>query len=160
MDRHDPRFVVSGADGTTGERWLPILWRYLALMAGANVAWELAHLPLYTIWQSPGPRAAVLAALHCAVGDVVLAALALTTALPLVRPLRPRHRLVAASLVATALGVGATIVLERLQTQVWRGWTYADAMPIVPWLEVGLSPLLQWTLLPPVMLAVARRLAA
>lgn len=61
----------------------------------------------------------------------------------------------AAMLVVTALLV--TIVLERLATGPLERWTYADAMPIVPLLQVGMSPLLQWLLVPPLLLWLTRR---
>lgn len=137
----------------------PLCWRYLLLIAGGNL--ELARLPLYTIWRSPGPRAAVEAAIHCTFGDVLLAAAALGGALVLLRAWDwPQRRIASVSVMATALGMVATGTLEGLQTQIWKGWAYTEGMPIVPWLEVGLSPFLQWLVLPPLMLWGARRWVA
>ena len=46
-----------------------------------------------------------------------------------------------------ALGVGYTILSERVNTA--RGyWAYADAMPVVPGINVGLSPVTQWLVIP------------
>lgn len=59
-----------------------------------------------------------------------------------------------------AAGVIITIGIEHFATQsthpAW-GWRYADTMPIVPVLGVGLTPLLQWILLPPLAIWFARR---
>lgn len=30
--------------------WLHVLRRYIAFIVGANLLWEIAQLPLYTIW--------------------------------------------------------------------------------------------------------------
>lgn len=49
------------------------------------------------------------------------------------------------------IGVAITVLLERLaivsNDPNW-GWRYAEAMPIVPVLKVGLTPFLQWMILP------------
>lgn len=52
-----------------------------------------------------------------------------------------------------ALNVGS----EHLAMNVFGRWAYARTMPIVPLIRVGLLPLLQWALLPPVALWFVRR---
>jgi hypothetical protein len=42
-----------------------------------------------------------------------------------------------------------TLVLEWLATEVLDRWSYSDAMPELPVLGTGLLPVLQWILLPP-----------
>lgn len=32
--------------------WLATLYRYIGLVAVANLVWETAHLPHYTIWET------------------------------------------------------------------------------------------------------------
>ncbi len=40
----------------------------------------------------------------------------------------------------------------------WRGdWSYADAMPMLPFVEVGLSPVLQFSILPLIIFVITRR---
>ncbi|GHB87569.1 hypothetical protein [Persicitalea jodogahamensis] len=52
-------------------------------------------------------------------------------------------------------GVGA-IVAETLHTG--RGsWSYAEAMPLLPWVNVGLTPVLQFTILPLVIFWACRK---
>lgn len=53
------------------------------------------------------------------------------------------------------IGVAVTIAYELLATQVWNRWTYSDAMPVL--LGVGLVPIAQWLVIPPVVLWLARR---
>ncbi|HEV2150070.1 MAG TPA: hypothetical protein VGR37_21920 [Longimicrobiaceae bacterium] len=57
----------------------------------------------------------------------------------------------------TAVGVAITLPLEWLATEVLRRWTYAEIMPTLPLLGTGLLPLLQWTVLPPLIVWFVRR---
>ncbi|MEO7474389.1 MAG: hypothetical protein ABIY46_03555 [Gemmatimonadales bacterium] len=52
-------------------------------------------------------------------------------------------------------GLLITGALEWLNVYVWRRWTYAPAMPLV--LGIGLTPLLQWLLVPCLTVWLARR---
>ena len=56
-----------------------------------------------------------------------------------------------------AIGVGVTVVYELLATQVWDRWTYSEAMPVV--FGVGLAPVAQWLVIPPLVLWLLRRQA-
>ena len=47
------------------------------------------------------------------------------------------------------LGILITIVFEFLAAKVWGRWSYSEMMPVIPLLKVGLLPLLQWVVLPP-----------
>ena len=51
----------------------------------------------------------------------------------------------------------AGLVLEPLATGPLGRWAYAEGMPVVPLLGVGLSPALQWILLPPLVAWFVRR---
>lgn len=142
---------------TVGGLWLATIRWYLALSALAHPVWETAHLPLYTIWQSASLPALAFAVIHCSVGDVVLAGGTLMAAIVVSGDSSwPQRRFASVVGLATVLGIAATVYLERMNTQVWKNWAYGDAMPVVPWMEVGLTPLLQWALLPPAVLALAR----
>jgi len=144
------------ADHTSGD-WLQTFRWYLAIGAAANLIWEVAQLPLYTIWWDQSFKAIAFAVVHCTAGDVVLAGSLVITALAVVgRSDWPAHQFGTVSLLATALGLVATVYLERMNTQVWRNWAYSELMPVIPWLDVGLSPVLQWILLPPLALLGAR----
>ena len=58
-----------------------------------------------------------------------------------------------------ATGLSVTTVIEWLATHGnWvQSWTYSAAMPIVPIIGVGLSPLLQWIVVPVLVLWLVRR---
>ena len=50
-----------------------------------------------------------------------------------------------------------TVLMEWLATGSLNRWAYADSMPIVPFLGIGLLPALQWLLLPPLVVWFTRR---
>lgn len=59
-----------------------------------------------------------------------------------------------------AAGVIITVAIEHFATRsmdpAW-GWRYADAMPTIPVVGVGITPLLQWMLLPPLAIWFVQR---
>jgi hypothetical protein len=140
--------------------WLSAMRLYGAAILAANLVWEAMQLPLYTIWQAGAPREIAFAVVHCAGGDLAIAAGTLLLALLAVgRSGWPNEGFVRVSVASVVLGVGYTIYSEWLNVTVRRSWAYSDLMPIVPVLEVGLSPLLQWIVIPVGALIVARRFA-
>ena len=55
------------------------------------------------------------------------------------------------------IGVAITLVLELLATGPLGRWEYAEVMPVLPLLGVGLTPVLHWILLPPLVAWFVRR---
>ncbi|WP_246660504.1 hypothetical protein [Nitratireductor sp. XY-223] len=51
-----------------------------------------------------------------------------------------------------AIGIGLTMGFEYYYTNISLRWTYSDLMPRVPPFGTGLSPLLQWLIIPPLVL--------
>ncbi|MBR0676300.1 hypothetical protein GXW77_08960 [Roseomonas alkaliterrae] len=134
--------------------------RYLALLLVANLAWEIAQLPLYTLWWEGSPGEIAWAVLHCTVGDGMIGAVSLGGAWLLTGAWGwPERGFGRVAIAATIFGVGATFVLEWLNVEIWRNWSYAAAMPRLPPLGTGLTPVLQWLLLPPICLLAARHVA-
>ena len=129
--------------------WLSFLRRYIALMALGNLVWEFAHMPLYTLWETGTPREIVLAALHCTGGDMLIALAALVAALFLFGngfwPAQSYDRVAAA---AIAIGLAYTLFSEWLNIEIRATWAYSDLMPVIPFLDAGLSPVAQWIVLP------------
>ena len=60
------------------------------------------------------------------------------------------------SLAFTGIALVAALLLERIGVA-QRDWVYSDLMPVIPVLGVGLVPVLQWTVLPPLVLGLVRR---
>lgn len=129
--------------------WLTALRRYAGAMALGNLAWEIAHMPLYTLWESGTPGEIAFAALHCTGGDVLIAVSALVASLIVFGADGwPGRGYLRVALPAVAAGLAYTIFSEWLNIEVRQAWAYRDLMPVVPVLDVGLSPLAQWIVLP------------
>jgi hypothetical protein len=68
-------------------------------------------------------------------------------------------------LLPTLWGIGAFVIadvainftIERLATEKFGRWSYAESMPVMPFARIGLLPLLQWTLLTPLTAWFVRR---
>ena len=138
--------------------WLSALRLYLLFTAGANLVWEFAHMPLYTLWREGSVGEIVFAAVHCTGGDVLVALGALTLALVLAAdrrwPAVGAGRIVALSLL---FGLAYTLFSEWLNIEVREAWAYSELMPVVPFLGAGLSPVLQWIVVPLTAFAFALR---
>lgn len=98
-----------------------------------NFLWENAHAPLYT---HPSGEVMTQAILTIAtLGDVLI--LSVFTALWWYVPLLRQHYTF-----VIPLGLITAFAIEKYALGVGR-WTYGPDMPIVPLLNVGLSPVLQ-----------------
>ena len=130
-------------------RWLQSLRRYIASLAAANLVWEVAHLPLYTIWLNATTSEMALAVLHCTAGDVLIGLSTVTLALFVAGsaswPAEGHRRVVALTVL---FGVGYTVFSEWLNVEVRQAWAYRALMPVLPLTGTGGSPLLQWIVLP------------
>ena len=63
--------------------WLTVLRRYLIFVIAANLLWEFAQLPLYTIWHEAETGTILFAVVHCTGGDILISTAALVGALTL-----------------------------------------------------------------------------
>jgi hypothetical protein len=138
--------------------WNFIAFRYVPLLGAFNLLWEIAHLPLYTLWNEGSPAFIAYAVIHCTLGDVAIGTLALLIALIAMRARAVetwRWRQVALFLVIPA--VGYTALSEWINTIARGSWAYSALMPVVhlAGFEIGLAPLLQWLVIPPVALWLA-----
>ena len=142
-------------------RWLDAIRRYLIVAPVGNLIWEMAQLPLYTLWRTEPMRSLVRAVLHCTAGDIVIAAVSLVIALATLGNARwPDERSAAVAIAIVAAGIAYTIGSEYLNAVVRRSWTYTEWMPTLPWVGTGLAPLAQWVAVSAFALAWARRAAS
>lgn len=125
-----------------------------------NLPWELWQAPLFEGMAAAPHWDAVKACSRAALGDAVIALVAYA-AVALV--LRNRAWVASPStpgaLGFMACGLAITALIERLAVEgVWiQGWSYSPLMPVVPGIGVGLSPLVQWLVLPPAVAWLVRR---
>lgn len=129
--------------------WLSALRRYTAFVAVANLVWEFAHTPLYTLWETGSAGEIVFAAVHCTGGDILIALSAVMLALFFVgSPAWPAVRKSRVVVLTVAFGLGYTVFSEWLNIEVRKAWAYRDLMPVIPVIDAGLSPVLQWIIVP------------
>lgn len=129
--------------------WLDFLRRYLAFLAIANLFWEAAHMPLYTLWSEGTYREIVVFGLHCVVGDVLIGLSALALGLLLFGTEEwPREGFRTVAGPTVALGVAYTAWSEWYNVRVLESWAYSALMPVEPVFGIGLSPIAQWIVIP------------
>lgn len=132
-------------------------WAELAL--ALNLAWEVAQLPLYTLFSSGTSREIAFAIAHCTVGDVLIAVACFTVAAAATRrPDWPVTQPLIGGAVALFLGLSYTAASEWWNVYQAGSWSYAPAMPLL--FGVGLAPLLQWVVIPALEIAWLRRRSA
>lgn len=134
--------------------WQP--WAAIALFAFLlNFPWEMLQVPFFRGMADAPHWRATLFCLRATGGDVVI----MVAAYASVAWRRGRDWLVrgGAAPVGRFIGIAFVISLavEALSVHAWSRWAYSPAMPVI--LGVGLLPLLQWILLPPAALWLARR---
>lgn len=129
----------------------------MVLSGVANLLWEFAQMPLYTLWQDKSSLKIFLFGLHCTAGDIAIASAALLSALLLVgTPDWPRRGYKKVAYLTIALGLAYTVYSEWLNVYIRKSWDYAPAMPLVPPFELGLAPLAQWIVIPSFILLYCR----
>lgn len=145
LDRAVRRFIAS---------------RFAPWFLGLSLAWEIAHSRLYTIWTQASPSWLAYSILHCTIGDLLIGLVSLMLALAVLRqgPLAT-WRVAPIGALTTAFGTAYTVLSEWMNVRLLQSWTYADSMPTLALgsFEVGVTPLLQWLVLPPLALALALR---
>jgi hypothetical protein len=126
----------------------------IGLAAIGHFLWEAVQLPLYTLWRTGTPREIAFALFHCSGGDVLVTTATFAVATALARHFR--WPLFGWRMVFTAVVLGAayTILSEWLNVEIRRTWSYTAVMPVLPWLGTGLTPLLQWLIVPSLALAI------
>lgn len=133
--------------------------RFALVTGPLFLIWEIAQLPLYTIWWDRPLRESIAAAVHCTFGDIAVAFICFMLASVLTRFFNGASNALMFGGFVILMGVTATAILEVLSTQILNRWSYAPAMPTLPWLGIGLSPLLQWIVVPTIALLLLARLS-
>lgn len=153
--RKPPRLLMRGRDW----RSVPEI-RLLVLALPLELLWEIAQSPLYTVWHE-GTWSYILYGLaHCTLGDLII----LLVAYWIVALLNQDRNWYLSNVFPTGflfvmLGTVYTIYSEINNVRVKGTWNYTDLMPIVPVVDIGAMPLMQWILIPPVLLWLMRLLA-
>jgi hypothetical protein len=153
MERYRMSMAFSGTatvdEGIQKADWLVVFRRYLIVSAGGHLAWELLHLPLYAGWQGETAMKSALFLAGCIIGDISIALGALVAALLLVNEGSwPSKGYLPVASLTVAFGLASTLVVEVIKVRVFGAWAYSELMPLIPGIEVGLSPIAQWVVIP------------
>jgi len=111
-----------------------------------HLLWEIAQFPLYTIWRDGTRGHILLAPMHGTVGDLFISAAALMAALAILGDGRwPKQAYLRVGIAVVLFGLGYS---EWINAEVRHTWAYSNLMARAPPLGTGLSPLLQWLVVP------------
>lgn len=122
-----------------------------------NYPWEFLQVPFFAGMATAPHWETVKLCTRATLGDAGIALVAYwAVALP-----RSRGWILRATggevIAFAAVGVAITVAFEWLATEVLGRWDYADTMPTLPLLGTGLAPILQWIILPPLIVWFVRR---
>ena len=159
----DAQFSERSQSPSASPNWFAALRAYLLTVAATDLLWETVHLPLYTLWQTGTPGEKLFAVIHCTAGDVLIALAALTVGLMLAGHRDwPVRRFAVVAAFTLACGLGYTIFSEWLNVVVQKSWAYSGLMPVLSvfGLNLGVSPLVQWMMVPTLALYASCRAGA
>lgn len=128
----------------------------LMLAVPLELLWEIAQFPLYTVWHEGDWGYILYGLVHCTLGDLLI----LLSAFWMVSLLNYSRRWIFSAsffdvVLFTTFGLGYTIYSEIVNTRNGT-WGYTELMPIVPVIEIGGMPFLQWLLIPPILIWLMR----
>ena len=131
-----------------------LVWVFIVAVL-LNYVWELAQAPLYVGLQNY--NAGVF--WHCFVaslGDGIMALLIVAAGWFTLREsdwfLRPRVR---GYLVIITAGLVMAVLVEWVAVHILNRWQYTENMPKLPGLDIGLVPIAQMLVLPPLIFRIA-----
>lgn len=123
-----------------------------------HFVWEFVQVPAFAGMAGMGHWEAIKLCLSATIGDVGFALTAFWVASLAARSrywvLKPGRLLIGIFL---AVGILLTVGFEYYYTSVSLRWAYSDLMPLVPPFGTGLTPILQWLIVPPIVVWLSRR---
>ena len=145
--------MLGGVKRAMTSRWVVLAFGVLAL----NFAWEMAQMGFFADMMELPFWSATARCFRAALGDAVIAAAAFIAAAAVAGrvdwPIG--NRLTRPLLIFLTIGLAVTIGVEVSALATGR-WSYNARMPRIGW--VGVTPLLQWLLLPLLEIVAFRRI--
>lgn len=131
-------------------------WVTLALFgASLNVVWEMLAMSFYDTRTTSGTGGGIAMCLMATLGDVGIALVSYAVAAMMSTRRWIFRPTVLPFVIYLAVGLVMTTAFEYINVHTLHRWSYAPRM----WTVAGIAvlPLLQWLVLPPVVLRLARR---
>ena len=117
-----------------------------------NFFWEVVQTYFYTLKDAPF-HTMLYGWLHCTLGDVILTLLSFWLVGIMSRNRRWFLNLNGLNFIGFILvGVLYTIFSEWTNVHILKSWSYNELMPVIPWIKIGLTPFLQWIIIPPMVI--------
>ena len=126
----------------------------IAVTTLLHLIWEYAHLPLYRAYGAIGSTAPLV--ITVAVFGDVLYTLSIIAGIMVIRWIKTPHDMISAwtpkeYCLSALCGFLVALFVEYKALYLHR-WAYGDMMPMIPILNVGLTPILQMMILTPLIL--------
>ncbi len=122
-----------------------------------NFVWEVLQTPFF-VDISTEVTTIIWYRFHCTLGDVMISLAGFWFVALILRSrnwfLNPTKKKL---LLFVAFGVSYTIFSEIKNVSLNKLWDYSDFMPVIPDIDVGIIPLIQWIILPPLLVYIVRR---
>jgi len=122
-----------------------------------NFVWEVLQTPFF-VDISTEINTIIWYRFHCTLGDVMISlagfwfvALISKSRIWFLNPTKGKL------LLFVVFGVSYTIFSEIKNVSLNKLWGYSDLMPVIPGIEVGVIPLIQWIIVPPFLVLIVRR---
>ena len=121
-----------------------------------NFFWEVVQTYFYSMKEAPFSTM-LYGWIHCTFGDVLLTLGSFWLVSIVSRNRRWSLKLNRLNFVGfIMIGIIGTVISERINVHLLNSWSYNQSMPVIPWLKVGLTPFLQWIVIPPVAILLVR----
>ena len=122
-----------------------------------NFVWEVLQTPFF-VDISAEINTIIWYRFHCTLGDVMISLAGFWFVALILRSrswfLNPTKKKI---LLFVAFGVSYTIFSEIKNVSLNKLWAYSDFMPVIPYIDVGIVPLIQWIIIPPLLVFIVRR---
>ena len=131
-------------------------WAALATFSALlNFLWEMVVMPAYEARSTSAAGVGIAMCLLATLGDVGITLGSYAVAASITTRRWLCRQTVASFATYLAVGLVLTIAFEYVNVYVLHRWSYAPRMQVVA--GFGVLPLLQWLVLPPIVLWLARR---
>lgn len=139
-------------------KWLSIPELQLVMFGlPLELLWEIAQFPIYTVWHEGDWGYIIYGLVHCTLGDLLILLVAYwLVALFNHNRYWYRSNVLANGFLFILIGLGFTIYSEIVNVRIMGTWDYTELMPIIPVIEIGGMPFMQWVLVPPILLWLMR----
>lgn len=123
-----------------------------------NFVWEIWQMPLFEGMKDLSHFEATLHCTQAALGDVVILLVAFWIIALIAKARRWIFHPKTTQFVGfIAIGIVITVGFEAMAIHVLNRWQYAAAMPTLPVVGIGIVPILQWLIIPPIIVSMIRR---